>query len=67
MSGLFTVKRAINGISINGTEYLLNDKGTEPLTFETQASAIEFLKLNMPSLEGATDEEMLDIFIIEQE
>lgn len=48
----FTVARAINGISINGNEYLL-DESNEVMKFDTEGGAILFLKDN-----GYTNEEI---------
>jgi hypothetical protein len=42
---MYAIKRAINGISINGDEYLLNDDGST-MIFATEKSANDFLYLN---------------------
>ena len=42
---MYAIKRAINGISINGDEYLLNPDGSTML-FDTEKSANDFLYLN---------------------
>ena len=40
---MIIVGRAINGISLNGLEYILNDDGSV-MQFESQDAAKEFLK-----------------------
>ena len=47
---MVSVGRPINGISINGLEWLLNDEGTDML-FKTEEEAKVFLKLH-----GYTDD-----------
>lgn len=39
---MYTIARPINGISLNGKEYLLNEDGTV-MQFETEAAAVQFL------------------------
>jgi len=55
------VLRAVNGISINGKEFLLDDKG-QPLEFNDTRQAKDFLRDNGVDL---TDDEMEDSFHFE--
>ena len=52
MSKAVIVGRPINGISLNGLEWLLNDDGTQ-MIFENSAEADAFLRKN-----GFTDEDL---------
>lgn len=52
MSKAVIVGRPINGISLNGLEWLLNDDGTQ-MVFENSAEADAFLRKN-----GFTDEDL---------
>ena len=38
---IYLIARAINGISINGNEYLLDKKGGEPLIFNTREECVK--------------------------
>lgn len=49
-TGKIVVGRAINGISINGLEFLLNDQG-QPMEFQSINEAIQFLFANEISTE----------------
>jgi hypothetical protein len=40
---MITISRTINGISINGDEYLVGDDGETPLEFETIKDLVVFL------------------------
>ncbi len=55
------VKRPINGISINGTEYLLNDVN-EPMYFSNEQAAITYLLEK-----GLSQEEIDDDILFEEE
>ena len=55
------VKRAINGISINGTEYLLDDTGGVML-FDDETTAINFLVAH-----GVDEDEIEDYHIINKD
>lgn len=50
--GKIKIGRAINGVGINGHEYLLNESNEEML-FDSQEDAITYLKGN-----GCSDEEI---------
>jgi len=42
----YLIARPINGICLNGNEYVLNDDGSE-MVFETKNSCLEFVKNNV--------------------
>ena len=52
MANKFIVGRAINGVTINGNEYLL-DQRDEPMLFESENDAVHFLQAH-----GCTEEEI---------
>jgi len=54
------VGRPINGISLNGLEWLMNDENTKIKVFENQESAIAFLT------EAGYTEEQIDDFIFSE-
>lgn len=60
------VGRPINGISVNGLEYLL-DENTDSgfMTFETKEKALEFVRENV--FPDATDEELNNYFTFREE
>ena len=58
---MFTVARPINGVHINGVEYLLDDDGN-PRVFATQELAVLFLQAN--GFGHMTSAEILDAFDI---
>ena len=58
---MFVVARPIEGISLNGREYLLNDEG-EPRVFATVNLAVLFLQAN--GFGHLTDEQILESFDI---
>lgn len=55
------VGRAINGISINGIEYLLNEYCTDYKRFDDKREAMDFL--NSMFEEPLSDEELEDRFM----
>jgi len=57
------VGRAINGISINGLEYLLNEDSSDYMFFKDKETAISFLREN--GCGEMTDEEIEDSFNID--
>ncbi len=58
--GQIVIARPINGISINGNEYVL-DESNEVKTFDNTTEAVNFLKEN-----GCTDEEIEGFSFLEQ-
>jgi hypothetical protein len=56
------IARAINGIAINGKEWLLDSEGNT-MEFESIHSAKDFLRQN--GYEDCTDEEFEDAFFFE--
>jgi len=42
----YLIARPINGISLNGNEYLLNDDGSE-MEFETKDDCLNYIKYNI--------------------
>jgi len=64
----YTVSRPINGISLNGDEYLLNEQSTAAMEFSTSDSAVEFLcdKLNVSREEVMTMIDNCEISINEE-
>lgn len=61
--GKVIVGRPINGISINGIEYLLNDDGNE-MEFENKEQAVAFLREN--GYADYSDEMIEDSFIFKE-
>lgn len=59
---MIAISKPINGISLNGNEYLLDSKN-EVMKFEDTKRAKEFLRDNGINL---TDEEMNDSFNFEE-
>tara|TARA_R110000850_G_scaffold261800_1_gene390035 strand:+ start:7030 stop:7662 length:633 start_codon:yes stop_codon:yes gene_type:complete len=59
---MINILRAINGIGLNGKEFLLD--GHLPMEFENRAKAKEFLREN--GYEDLTDDEMEDSFHFEE-
>lgn len=59
---MFTISRAIGGISLNGYEYLLDDNGT-PRVFATPELAVMFMQAN--GFGHHTEAEIQDIFNIQ--
>lgn len=57
----FVIARAINGITINGREYVCDEKD-EPILFDSEDLALAFLKEN-----GINDPEAEGIEILEEE
>lgn len=55
----FIIGRAINGISINGREFIIDDKG-DVMEFESDEAARDFLRKN-----GIDDPEDFGIDILE--
>lgn len=43
---MIMISKAINGISINGNEYLLNNNDNSVMLFESKDKAIGFLRCN---------------------
>lgn len=60
---MIEIARAIEGISINGKEFLLDEKG-ETMKFEDRKAAFDFLKSN--GFEHFSDEKLEDSFFIEE-
>lgn len=60
---MIIIGRPINGISINGLEYLLNDDQTE-MEFADKDSAKQFLREN--GFADLTDDELEDSFVFEE-
>ena len=58
------IGKPINGIALNGLEYLMNDEGTSEKEFDNIELAKNFLLDN--GYEGFTDEELEDSFIFEE-
>lgn len=61
---MIIIGRPINGISLNGNEYLLNEEGTKELEFVDKETAKNFLREN--GYEDMTDDEMEDSFHFEE-
>lgn len=59
------IGRAINGISINGLEYLL-DENDNPMVFSYVSEAKCFLRENGYDVETASDELLDELFIFEE-
>jgi hypothetical protein len=57
---MILIGRPIEGISLNGLEYLMNDDNTDYRFFVDKAEAYEFLRVHMPE---ATDEDLEDTFM----
>ncbi len=57
----YAIARPINGISINGDEYLL-DESLEVMTFDSKEDAETFLKDN-----GFTDSDLEQVSVVEYE
>lgn len=55
------VGRAINGISINGLEFLLNPDNITKMEFDSKEDAKIFLKEN--GCDGMSDDELEDSFV----
>lgn len=60
---MIQVGRAIEGVSINGKEWLLDDNN-DIMKFESQEMALRFLKEN--GFDKLTDEELKDSFFYEE-
>lgn len=60
---MIKIGRAIEGISINGIEWLL-DEENDVMTFSDRENAKEFLKEN--GFDSFTDEELEDSFFYEE-
>lgn len=60
---MIQIGRAIEGVSINGKEWLL-DGNNDVMKFESQEKAIEFLKEN--GFDNLSDEELKDSFFYEE-
>lgn len=58
------IGKPINGISLNGLEYLMNDENTSEIEFGNIKLAKGFLLDN--GYEGFTDEELENSFIFEE-
>jgi hypothetical protein len=58
---MIVIGRPINGISLNGLEYLMNEDNTGYRTFNTKREAMDFLNENM--VEPCTDDELEDGFM----
>jgi hypothetical protein len=56
--------RPINGISLNGLEYLLNQEGTDYMYFKNKEEARNFLRENV--FPDSTDEELEDYFMFKR-
>lgn len=59
----FTIARPVEGISINGLEYLLDQAG-DPMTFPTQDAAAAFLQEN--GFDHLSLAEIIEAFTIEE-
>ncbi len=57
----FAIARPINGVTINGNEYVLNENN-EVMTFDTKKEAQDFLLEN-----GITRDELPSLDIVEYE
>lgn len=53
------IGRPIEGISLNGLEYLMNDDNTDYKTFDSKREAMDFLS----TMFQATDDELEDNFM----
>jgi len=60
---MIQIGRAIEGVSINGKEWLL-DGNNDVMKFESQDKAIKFLKEN--GFDNLSDEELKDSFFYEE-
>lgn len=60
---MIKIGRAIEGISLNGIEWLLDEKN-DIMTFSDRENAKEFLKEN--GFDSFTDEELEDSFFYEE-
>ena len=60
---MIIIGRPIEGISLNGLEYLMNEDNTDYKYFDNKESAMAFLRENMD--EPVTDMELEDSFIFE--
>ena len=60
---MIQIGRAIEGVSINGKEWLLDDNN-DIMKFESQEMAIEFLKES--GFDNLSEEELKDFFFYEE-
>lgn len=60
---MIQIGRAIEGVSINGKEWLLDDNN-DIMKFESQEMAIEFLKES--GFDNLSEEELKDSFFYEE-
>jgi hypothetical protein len=58
---MILIGRPIEGIALNGLEYLMNDDNTDYKFFKDKEEAMSFLRDNMT--EPVTDEELEDAFM----
>ena len=58
---MILIGRPIEGIALNGLEYLMNEDNTDYKFFNNKDEAMEFLRSNMA--EPVTDEELEDAFM----
>lgn len=58
---MILIGRPIEGIALNGLEYLMNEDNTDYKFFKDKEEAMEFLRTNMN--EPVTDEELEDAFM----
>jgi hypothetical protein len=61
---MIEIGKAINGISLNGNEWLLNNDATETLKFDNRDEAIKFLRAN--GYENFKDADMENSFIFQE-
>ena len=68
MAGKFLIGRPIDGISLNGMEYVLDGKNGEVMEYNTQEKALEFLNNETGLVLTALDyEEEYGYYIMEDE
>ena len=58
---MIIIGRPIEGIAINGLEYLMNEDNTDYKFFDNKESAMQFLRNNIN--EEVTDDELEDSFM----
>lgn len=58
---MILIGRPIEGIALNGLEYLMNEDNTDYKFFKDKEEAMNFLRTNMN--EAVTDEELEDAFM----
>lgn len=61
---MFTIARPIEGITLNGLEFLMDDETGKPRTFATEDLAVLYLQAT--DFGHMTAETIKDVFVIQQ-